>query len=100
MKIDKGYLKTKCKVLLNINDTTLYDDKLDILVGGAINKLKNEGVENIYDQDEDNGYDYTLCVAYMVALDLDLVADYNRLYTQYMTRVVTLREKQKYDRKR
>lgn len=89
--LSNDYLKTKVKALLNIDDTDLYDDRLEIMIGGSANKLRNEGVSNIYEEGSNNGFDYVICIAYQVALDLDMVSDYNRLYTQYATRVVTLR---------
>lgn len=84
--------------MLNMSDTTLYDERLTIVVGGAVNKLENEGVSNIYEEDSNSAYDYILCVAYLAAIDLDLITDYNRLYTQYITRAVTLRERQSHDK--
>lgn len=92
--LSNNYLLNGCKALLNMEDTTLYDNRLKIYIGGSINKLENEGVKNIYEEESNDGNDYLICIAYMVALDLDLVTDFNRLYTQYLTRVVTLRGKQ------
>lgn len=89
--LSNDYIKNKVKALLNIDDTDLYDDRLEIMIGGSANKLLHEGVDNIYEEGSNAGFDYVICIAYQVALDLDLVTDYNRLYTQYATRVVTLR---------
>lgn len=96
--LSNEYLLKKCKAMLNMSDTTLYDERLTIVVGGAVNKMTNEGISNIYDEDSNEAYDYILCVTYLAALDLDLITDYNRLYTQYITRAVTLRERQLHDK--
>ena len=79
------------KNVLPIANTNLYDDELTILVGGAIAKLKNEGVDNIFDYGSNNYYDYVVCIRYQVACDLDLDIDISRLKEQYITRVNTLR---------
>lgn len=79
------------KKVLPIYNTTLYDDQLTILVSGAIAKLKNEGVDNVFNQGSDNYYDYLVCVRYQVACDMDLDIDISRLKEQYITRVNTLR---------
>lgn len=89
--LDREYIVAKVKKLLPIDDTDLYDEQLEIVVGASINKLKSEGVPNVFNADSDESFDYISCVAYQVALEMDLITDFNRLYTQYLTRVVTLR---------
>lgn len=68
-----------------------YDDKLTILVPAAMNKLKNEGVPNVFTEGTTEAFDYVLCVSYQVSMDMDLGVDYNRIVEQYITRVNTLR---------
>lgn len=99
--LDERFLLNKVKVLLGIEDTTLYDERLDLLVGGAVNKLAVEGVENDFTLGEDdNGdltvvtpliKDYLICLSYQVALDLNLDIDLQTFYVQYLTRVNQLR---------
>lgn len=72
-------------------DATAYDDQLNILVGGAVSKLMNEGIDNIFDEGENLAFDYIICVSYQVASDLDLDVDLARLRSQYITRANTLR---------
>lgn len=96
-EVSVAWLASQVKTLMNIDDTDLYDDKLDITVRGAISKLEGEGIKNIYDETDltNDAYDYVLCIAYQVALDFDLITDFNKLYTQYITRANTLRLKQR-----
>lgn len=97
--LSTNYLMEKTKVLLGIDDTDLYDERLDILIGGAINKLANEGVANddrfADGTDEeplsDLSKDYLVCISYQVALDLNLDIDLQTFYVQYITRVNELR---------
>lgn len=79
------------KSVLPIYDTELYDDQLKILVGGAISKLENEGVQNFFEEGTNEYYDYLTCIRYQVASDMDLDIDLERLKEQYITRVNTLR---------
>ena len=79
------------KQVLPIYDTTLYDTELSMLVQGAMHKLENEGVKNIFDYQTPAYYDYLTCIRYQVACDMDLDIDIERLKAQYITRVNTLR---------
>ena len=91
-----AWLMAHVKEMLNIDDTDAYDPKLLICVNGAVSKLEAEGISNIYDETAltSDAYDYAMCVAYQTALDFDLITDFNKLYTQYITRANTLRMKQ------
>lgn len=91
-----GWLIAMVKTMLNIDDTDMYDDRMEICVRGAISKMETEGIKNIYDESNltNDAYDYVMCIAYQTALDFDLVTDFNKLYTQYITRANTLRMKQ------
>lgn len=91
-----NWLVNQVKTVLSIDDTDIYDDKLNICVRSAISKMETEGIANIYDEAEltNDAYDYAMCIAYQTALDFDLVTDFNKLYTQYITRANTLRMKQ------
>lgn len=77
--------------VLPIYDSDLYADQINILVQGAIHKLANEGVDNIFDYGSNEYYDYITCLRYQVACDMDLDIDISRLREQYITRVNTLR---------
>lgn len=77
---------------LDISDTTVYDNKLNIYIPGAFSKLKNEGVPNDNIAIGDNlFFDYVMCVCYQVAQDLQMDIDVQRIKSQYITRVNTLR---------
>lgn len=89
--LSSSYITNKVKVLLGIEDTTLYDARLEMLVGGAISKLENEGIENVFDEGSNLAFDYLICVSYQVALDLNLDIDLQTFYVQYITRVNELR---------
>ena len=82
---------TDVKSVLPIYDTTMFDNELTIYVSGAMNKLENEGVPNVFDYQTPAYYDYLTCVRYQVAQDMDLDIDIDRLKAQYITRVNTLR---------
>lgn len=84
-------LTNDVKKVLPIYDTTLYNEQLMILVSGAMNKLKNEGVDNVFEYQTPSYYDYLTCVRYQVASDMDLDIDIERLKAQYITRVNTIR---------
>lgn len=79
------------KQVLPIYNTELYDTELSMLVQGAMHKLENEGVKNIFDYQTPAYYDYLTCIRYQVACDMDLDIDIERLKAQYITRVNTLR---------
>lgn len=95
------YIVPKVKTLLPfVDEESVYDDQIDILVNGAINKLRGEGVDiNAVDKDGNyfftpNSYmssDYVICLAYQILKDMDLDSDYNFMTEQYITRVNTLR---------
>lgn len=99
--LSNTFLKNNIKILLGIDDTDLYDARLDILIGGAVSKLQNEGVPNddklaekVSDEDAtipDLTKDYLVCASYQVALDLNLDMDLQTFYVQYVTRVNQLR---------
>lgn len=79
------------KTVLPIYDTSLYDADLNIIVNGAVAKLKDEGVDNVFDYQTPDYYNYLTCVRYQVASDMDLDIDLERMKAQYITRVNTLR---------
>lgn len=89
--LSKDYVINKVISLLPI-DSNSYNEQVDILVQGAMSKLKSEGVDSIYiEEDDSNALDYCVCVAYQVSMDIDADVDYERLAKQYVTRVNTLR---------
>lgn len=80
----------KIKILLDIEDTELYDKRLNILIPSAIDKLRLEGVKEIA-AGEENYSLYLNCIAYQVAGDIDIDVDMEKLLRRYLTNVVTLR---------
>lgn len=100
--LSMDFIKTKVIELLPITFNELYDTQLEILIGGAINKLKNEGVpinakdkcgNLFFTECEDNyaTYDYIVCLSYQLLKDMDYDVDMNFMTEQYITRVNTLR---------
>lgn len=98
--LTNSYIKTQVKKILPIGDTDIFDDQLDILVGGAVSKLVSEGVdvqartkgnEYIFQEGGNKAYDYIICVAYQILKDMDLDVDMNFMTEQYITRIGTLR---------
>lgn len=94
------YIKTTVKKILPIGDTNIFDDQLDVLVGGAISKLVGEGLDveakdkegnYLFNEGDNRSYDYIICVAYQILKDMDLDVDMNFMTEQYITRVGTLR---------
>lgn len=79
------------KQVLPIYDTELYNTELLYAVKGAVSKLENEGVPNVFEPNTFRYYDYLTCIRYQVAVDMDLDIDIERLKSQYITRVNTLR---------
>ncbi|MFV0551755.1 MAG: hypothetical protein ACK5L6_07530 [Anaerorhabdus sp.] len=93
MLSDEFILK-KIKPILEYDDTGAFDEKLKVLIQGAIGKLENEGVKNIYSEESNEIYkaaDYTICIAYQVAMDGQLDIDYDKLNRMYTSRVISLR---------
>lgn len=81
-------------------DNGMYDGQLDILIRGAINKMRNEGVDieaqdkegnYIFDNDSYDSEDYCLCIGYQLMKDIDFDTDMNFMTEQYITRVNTIR---------
>lgn len=98
--LSRDYIKTQAKKILPIDETDIFDDQLDILVGGAISKLDSEGLDiaakdknddYIFTEENNKTYDYICCVAYQILKDMDLDVDMNFMTEQYITRVGTLR---------
>lgn len=94
------YIKQKAFELLPISIDALYDTQFDILISGAINKLRSEGIdylavdkegELIFTQGSFEGLEYCICVSYQLLKDIDLDTDMNFMTEQYITRVNTLR---------
>lgn len=84
-------IKEKIKELLDLTDTTEYDQKLEILIQGAIGKLDGEGIsKEVYDIEKHRD-NYVVCLAYQVAMDLDLDLDLSKMEKLYIPRVITLR---------
>ena len=99
MALTREYIKSQVKKILPIGETDIYDDQLDILVGGAVSKLISEGLDNaaqaggedLFTEGDNRSYDYIICVAYQCLKDMDLDVDVNFLTEQYITRINTLR---------
>lgn len=98
--ISNAYIKTQVKKILPIGDTTIYDDQLDILIGGAISKLVSEGIdieakdkrgEYIFQEGTNIASDYVICVGYQLMKDIDFDVDMDFMTEQYITRIGTLR---------
>lgn len=107
--LTKEVVKAKVLDILPVVDAETMDNMLDILVGGAISKLRREGVPinakypngEPYFTDgtgtneevsQENGNDYVICVSYQVLKDMDSTeTDMNYLTEQYITRVNTIR---------
>lgn len=88
------FILEKTKQILDYDDTTAFDEKLRVLIQGAIGKLENEGVKNIYSEESVEIYkaiDYVICVVYQVAVDGQLDIDYEKLSRMYASRVISLR---------
>lgn len=100
MALSNQYIKDQVVKILPIGDTNIFDDQLDILVGGSISKLESEGVDvnakdkneiDIFTEGSNKTFDLIACVAYQVLKDLDLDVDMNFMTEQYITRIGTLR---------
>lgn len=102
--IDINYIMPKVMTLLpfvdNYIDSAIYDEKVKILIPGAISKLRGEGVDieakdkegnYFFVEDRDITQDYIICLTYQVLKDMDFDTDYNFMTEQYITRVNTLR---------
>lgn len=102
-------VKAKVIDILPYVDPETMDKQLDIIVAGAISKLRREGVPinakcldgspyftDGTGENEDitsmNGNDYVICVGYQVLKDMDTTDnDMNYLTEQYITRVNEIR---------
>ena len=101
--ITPTYVIAKLLDVLPISDSSLYSPQLNVVVKGAISKLRNEGVDinaknkngdYFFTDDADNymSDDYCLCIGYQVMKDIDFDSTAtNYLTEQYITRVNTLR---------
>lgn len=98
--IDSTYIMTNVKKLLPLGNTEMFDDQLDILIGGAINKLIGEGIDinakdkggnDIFVPGSNIAKDYVICVSYQLMKDLDYDVNMDYLTEQYITRIGTMR---------
>ena len=64
---------------------------LEIYVNGAVVKLEQEGIPNVFTEETAEADNYVICVSYQVALDMDIGVDYDLYSRKYLTRVNTLR---------
>lgn len=94
------YVMTQVKKILPIGDTDIYDEKMEILIAGAISKLESEGVpieakdkagNYIFQEGARISFDYCCCIAYQIMKDMDYDVDMNFMTEQYITRIGTLR---------
>ena len=117
--LTKDVVINEVKELLPIEAdlTDVFDKKINSLVGGAISKLKQEGVD-IEAKDKDGNYifaydvvqntnsqgnnvetivlnndadNYVVCVSYQLMKDLDYDVDMDFMTEQYITRIGTIR---------
>lgn len=79
------------KKVLPIYDDDMFDEQLEINVGGAMHKLEIEGIPNVYEYGTIAYKDYLTCVRYQVAVDMDLDVDLDKMKALYITRANTLR---------
>lgn len=102
MAIDLNYVTTQVKSLLplDLEDTDIYDNKLNILVGGAIQKMRTGGADiDAVDKDGNDfftegsllAYEFCICCSYQVLKDMDYDVDMDYLTTQYITALGELR---------
>lgn len=86
-------IKTDVVKVLSIDDTDIYDNQLEVTIKGAMGKLENEGIGNVFEYGSNNYYNYCMCIAYQIACDMDFDADEEILRIQYLARVNSLRLK-------
>lgn len=97
--LNNDYIIEKLQIILPLYIDTYTDDvaekklneQLSLYAMGAMNKLENEGVPNVFNADTKEAYDYILCISYQVAIDMDFDIDYELTISKYLTRVNTLR---------
>lgn len=81
------------KELLDMEDTELFDNKLsNLLIPASIVKLQIEGVKEIETTNEYYSF-YCICVAYNVALNMNLDINQSTLQRLYLTSVNSLRNR-------
>lgn len=84
----------KVKKFLNLDGTTIYDDKLtELYIPSAINSLKTEGVKE-YTEGEEHFETWCICIACKCQMMLDYTATTNenvlRLYITSVNEIRTL----------
>lgn len=87
-------LKAKVKTFLDIEDTDIYDTKLDIYISSSIQKLEISGVSSVLDDttiSENINNMYSVCVAIDVSKLMDIDINSDRLNRLYLTNVNMLR---------
>lgn len=98
--LSNSYVMTQVRKILPLGDTDIYDDKLQILIAGAISKLSSEGVpidakdkngNSIFEEGSNISFDYCICISYQIMKDMDFDVDMNFMTEQYITRIGTLR---------
>ncbi|MDO5332094.1 MAG: hypothetical protein Q4E99_05380 [Bacillota bacterium] len=90
MALTDNFITNQVKQLLPIEEG--YDNQqLLILIKGAKAKMKAEGVDNIFDDQDDFAYLYVICIAYQISKDMDFNIDLNKLNEYYITSVNTIR---------
>ena len=87
---NKSFYLEKIKILLDIDDTDIYDSKIEILLSGAINTLKKAGIPEI-ETDSELANNYAICLALETSKLMDMDFDSENLQRLYVTSVVTLR---------
>lgn len=86
-------IKSDVVKVLSIDDTDIYDNQLEVTIKGAMGKLENEGIGNVFEYGSNDYYNYCMCIAHQLACDMDFDSDKETLRIQYLARVNSLRLK-------
>lgn len=87
---NKLFYIEQIKHLIDIEDTDIYDKKIDILLGGAIQTVKTAGIPEIDIKDELSD-SYAIILAMEVSKGMDIDFNHENLQRMYITAVNTLR---------
>lgn len=71
MSVSNAYILTFVKQFNDFDDTSIFDEKLNLLINAEIGKLANKGISNQFIENSPEGDAYCLCIARAILINLN-----------------------------
>ena len=71
MSVSNAYILTFVKQFNDFDDTSIFDEKLNLLINAEIGKLANKGIPNQFIENSHECDAYCLCIARAILISLN-----------------------------